>query len=419
MKKTILCIDDIETNLFTLQSVIESLNGDSYNVLIASSANEGLAILLRQKIDIILLDIMMPEIDGYEACKMIKSNKKTKDIPVIFVTAKRDDKTIEECFKVGGDDYINKPFNHAELFSRLAFHLKLKEKSEQLKKEKEYTQNILDLQNNMILVTDGTKALSVNKALLDFFNLKNLKEFQKRYGCINSAFVKDDGYFPFNESYESLWIDEVIKLSSKEDILIKINKKNNEYIFNIKATIFHTKYIITLTDITQVSQLSLEYKYEANYDALTKIYNRNMFHRLIDRKITIARTEQKYFVFIILDIDFFKKVNDVYGHLAGDEILKDVVKLIKNHTRDSDIFARWGGEEFVLTFDVSIEKGIEIANSLRKHIKKKKFNIPKNITCSFGITEFKMDDTLKEMILRADEALYKAKETGRNKVCQI
>jgi len=419
MKKTILCIDDIETNLFTLQSVIESLNGDSYNVLIASSANEGLAILLRQKIDIILLDIMMPEIDGYEACKMIKSNKKTKDIPVIFVTAKRDDKTIEECFKVGGDDYINKPFNHAELFSRLAFHLKLKEKSEQLKKEKEYTQNILDLQNNMILVTDGTKALSVNKALLDFFSLKNLKEFQKRYGCINSAFVKDDGYFPFNESYESLWIDEVIKLSSKEDILIKINKNNNEYIFNIKATIFHTQYIITLTDITQVSQLSLEYKYEANYDALTKIYNRNMFHRLIDRKITIARTEQKYFVFIILDIDFFKKVNDVYGHLAGDEILKDVVKLIKNHTRDSDIFARWGGEEFVLTFDVSIEKGIEIANSLRKHIKKKKFNIPKNITCSFGITEFKMDDTLKEMILRADEALYKAKETGRNKVCQI
>ncbi len=419
MKKIVLCIDDIKTNLFTLESVIESVAGNLYNVLIASSASEGLSILLRHKVDIILLDVMMPEIDGYEACKMIKSNKKTKDIPIIFVTAKKNDETIEECFSVGGDDYINKPFNHVELLARLAFHLKLKEKDKLLQQEKEYAQNILDLQNNMILVSDGEKAINVNKALLDFFDLKSLKEFQDKHRCIYTTFINDEGYFYNKKENNNLWLESIINISLKEDVLVKISIDENEYVFIIKATPFYSQYIITLTDITHISQQTLEYKHEANYDSLTGIYNRNMFHRLIDRKITIAKAEKKSFIFIMMDIDFFKKINDKYGHLVGDDILRGLSKLIKNHTRDSDIFARWGGEEFVLTFDVSFEKGIEIANSLRKYIKNKKFDIVGSITCSFGVTEFKQGDTLKNITKRADEALYKAKESGRDRVCQV
>ncbi|MCD4668061.1 MAG: response regulator, partial [Sulfurimonas sp.] len=95
MKKTILYIDDIKTNLFTLQSIIENLADDLYDVVVAQSAMDGLEVLLKQKIDLILLDIMMPEIDGFEAAKMIKSNKKTKNIPVVFLTAKNDNETIE------------------------------------------------------------------------------------------------------------------------------------------------------------------------------------------------------------------------------------------------------------------------------------------------------------------------------------
>ena len=298
MKKTILYIDDIKTNLFTLESVIENLANELYDVITAGSAMDGLEVLLKQDIDLILLDIMMPEMDGFEAAKMIKSNKKTKNIPIIFLTAKKDDETIESCYRFGGNDYVSKPFNQVELLARISFHLRLSDKEAE----------------------------------------------------------------------------------------VKIREK--------------------------------ELEYEASYDSLTKIYNRKMFHRLMNEKIVESRVEKKSFVFIMLDIDYFKKVNDTYGHLVGDEILKFVPEIIKSHIRDSDIFARWGGEEFVLSFDVDIEKGFEIADSLRKHIELTEFDVVKNITCSFGITQFKMDDTLDSMIKRADEALYKAKNDGRNRVCQ-
>jgi len=420
MKKIILCIDDIKTNLFTLQSVLEDFADDLYDIHIADSALEGLNILRRKKVDLILLDIMMPNIDGFEAAKMIRSNKKTKKIPIIFVTAKTDDETIEMCYKIGGDDYINKPFNHVELLSRIAFHLKLKDKNRLLEQEKEYAQNILDLQKNIILVTDGISALNVNKALLEFYDINSILLFNEKHKCVCTTFIKEDGYFSLDLVDEnSLWIDEVIKLSVKEDVLVKISKNDNEYIFNLKAITFKNQYIVTLTDITQITELSLEYKHEANYDALTQIYNRNMFHRLIDKKIALAKLQKRSFVFIILDIDFFKKVNDTYGHLVGDTILKQMANIINKHIRGNDIFARWGGEEFVLAFDVDIDKGVEIANSLRTHISDEKFDMVEKITCSFGITEFREDDKLDCMILRADDALYIAKDTGRDKVCRL
>lgn len=298
MKKTILCIDDTPSNLFTLQSVIESLAGDLYNVIVKESALDGLEVLLREEVDLILLDVMMPELDGFEAAKMIKSNKKTKLIPIIFLTAKKDDETIEHCFNIGGNDYINKPFNHVELLARISFHIRLSDK------EKE----------------------------------------------------------------------------------VKIRES--------------------------------ELEYEANFDSLTKIYNRKMFNRIIKEKIVVARVEKKPFVLILLDIDHFKLVNDTYGHLVGDEVLQKISAVMKGHIRESDVLARWGGEEFVIILDVEINKGLEITENLRKVIEDTDFGVVKNLTSSFGVTEFKEEDKLDTMIKRADEALYVAKDTGRNKVCQ-
>ena len=419
MKKNILCIDDIEANLFTIRSVLDVSVEDSYNVFTATSAHDGLEILLRQDIDLILLDVMMPDVDGFEAAKIIKSNKKSKDIPIIFVTAKKDDESISNCYESGGDDYINKPFNYIELLARVSFHLKLKDKKRQIKKEKEFAQNILDMQNNFIIVTDANQPISVNRAILDFFNLEDLDEFRTKCGCLADKFVKEDGYFSVEPGTDKfLWIDSLIKTLDSQDVLVKIINYEKEYIFTIKINNFHEYFIVALTDVTQMSQQSLEYKHEASFDVLTQIYNRNMFHRLIDKKIITAKTQQSSFVFIIFDIDYFKKVNDTYGHLVGDDVLVNLSKLVKKHIRDKDIFARWGGEEFILAFDVNLKKGVEIANSLKKHIEDEKFDIEKTVTCSFGVTEFKNDDTLESMIQRADKALYEAKSSGRNRVCQ-
>ena len=418
-KKTILCVDDIKTNLFTIRGVIEDLADDYYDVVIALSANEGLEILQKQNIDIILLDVMMPDIDGFECAQMIKSNNNTKDIPIIFVTANKDDETIEQCYKVGGDDYVNKPFNHTELLSRIKFHLKSKEQDALLQKEKDYVQSILDLQENLILVTDGRDNINVNNAFLEFYKVNSIEDFQSKQSCVCDTFVEEAGYFHLGlVEVGRTWVDQLILDSKNEDILVKVVVEGCEHIFNVKATVFFDQYVVTLTDITQISQLTLEYKYEANYDALTQIYNRNMFNRLIDVKIKKAQEEGSDLVLIILDIDFFKNVNDKYGHLVGDEVLKTLSSIIKSKTRENDLFARWGGEEFVLALDISIEKGLTIANNLRSFIEKSNFSVIGNLTCSFGITQFKTNDTLDTMILRADKALYKAKDDGRNKVCK-
>ena len=419
MKKNILCIDDIKSNLFTLQSVLEVAEETNYNIFTAMSANEGLSILLKENIDIILLDVMMPEIDGYEAAKMIKSNKKTKNIPIVFVTAKKDDESIGMCYKVGGDDYVNKPFNYMELLARVQFHLKLKDKTKLLAKEKEFTQNILDLQDNFIVVSDINQAISVNRAILNFFNLSSLYDFQNKLGCLVEKFVKEDGYFSFDPHEHKLsWVYTLINKLDTEDVVVKILKDDEDYIFTIKVNKYQEYYIITLTDITQITNQSLEYKHDANFDALTQIYNRNMFNQMIDKKMKMVKLQKLPLSFILLDIDHFKQVNDTYGHLVGDDILKNLVALIKKHTRDSDIFARWGGEEFVLIFDVSIDRGFQIAQSLRKHIEQEKFDVVKQITCSFGITQIQQDDTVESMTKRADVALYEAKESGRNRVCK-
>ncbi len=420
MKTNILCIDDIKTNLFILSSVIEDYDEDKYNVIIAESAYKGLEILLKEHIDIILLDVMMPEINGFECAKMIKSNKKTRDIPIIFVTANNDDQTIQKCYSVGGDDYINKPFNHIELLSRISFHLKLQEKEQMLIQEKEYIQSILDLQDNMIVITNETNVLDSNRAMLDFYNVKSLKEFQERDRCICNTFVQEDGYFSLDlVENEKNWVNKVLELSQENDILVKIYQNERYYIFTIKAMVFHKLYIVTLTDITKMSELTNSYQHEANYDSLTQIYNRNMLHRLMDKKIFQTEDDKSTFVLIMMDIDFFKKVNDTYGHLVGDDVLINISQLIKKYTRSSDIFARWGGEEFILVLDTDLTKGVEIANILRKHIENEVFDTVKTITCSFGITVYKEKDSLDTLIKRADEALYNAKESGRNKVCQV
>ncbi len=417
--RNILCIDDMATNLFVLESVLKETKDALYDVVVAQSAHAGLDILLKQKIDLILLDVMMPDVDGFLCAKMIKSNKKTKDIPIIFITANKDDATIEKCYEVGGSDYVNKPFNSVELLNRVSFHLKLADKKRLITKEKEFTQSVLDLQDNFIIVSDANQVLHANKALLRFFSFNNLCDFQKDVGCIASLFIKEEPYFYINLVENSLtWIDEVVERLKEGDVLVKIARDSQEYIFTLKVAIFHDYYIVTMTDVTTISVRSLEYEHDANFDSLTQIYNRNMFNRLIEKKIYEARLQKSSFVFVMFDIDFFKKVNDTYGHLAGDSVLKEITALTKEHIRANDIFARWGGEEFVIVLDTDIKKGLEIAEGLRKNIECKEFAIVKNITCSFGITEFREKDSLNRMINRADESLYEAKSSGRNRVCQ-
>ena len=156
---------------------------------------------------------------------------------------------------------------------------------------------------------------------------------------------------------------------------------------------------------------------QATTDALTGIFNRMKFDETLSAEIQRSKRSKTPLSLIICDIDHFKQVNDLFGHQAGDAVLKNLSKLIKDNIRSIDFFARWGGEEFViLTPGTNIEGAARLAEKLRKKVESNKFNNPEHITLSFGIASFSPGDSALKLINRADEAMYQAKKNGRNQV---
>jgi diguanylate cyclase (GGDEF)-like protein len=177
--------------------------------------------------------------------------------------------------------------------------------------------------------------------------------------------------------------------------------------------------MITFHNISRVIAEKNAISEEAHTDALTQIHNRARFNQMLVLAIRNAEIHNKTFSLIIFDIDHFKKVNDTYGHDVGDKVLIQVSALVKNMLHGYDTFARWGGEEFVILAESTTEnEAYLLANRLRKEIEHFPFEFVKQITCSFGVSQYRKGDTGKTLFKRADEALYRAKKAGRNIVCR-
>jgi len=286
-KLTILAVDDEKINL----NILIELLGDDYEVSVALNGKKALKLVEKKEIDLILLDIMMPDMDGYEVCQILKSQSKTKDIPILFITAKTDDESIVKGFEIGGIDYISKPFRPIELQARVKTHLKLGQ------------------------------------------TLKSLD-------------------------------------------------------------------------------------YMATRDYMTGIYNRRRFFDL-GRESFDA---DKNLFAVMIDIDKFKNVNDTYGHPFGDVVIKSVTKTISELLDEKAIFGRLGGEEFCILYEDESLDAVSIkVEEIRKAIEDLEERYEDTIvkfTISNGISKkHDREDSLDELLKRADEGLYEAKGTGRNRVC--
>jgi len=417
----ILCVDDTEANLFILESLFEQYN-DNYNVITALSGEKALGVLLENKVDLILLDVMMPVLSGFETARLIKANKLTKDIPIIFLTAKRDDETIHDSFKYGVD-YLSKPYDEFELFTRIDTHLKLVESKQELKKQVEFNQAVLDSQRNIIFIQDKNEIVKANKSFLDFFNVKSIEQFNNMYSCITELFMEYENYFALNIlNNHKLWYEDIIHTDkvTEYNIMIMDTKIFEPKSFKIDVSEIKgsQKFVITFTDITSLTTKSKRFETKATYDELTSIYNRSKFNEVMIEYFNLFTRYNEPLCFAIFDIDFFKQVNDTYGHLVGDEVLIKFSQTINSMVRATDVFARWGGEEFTLLMPgTKIDDGFEVVNKIREVIENVKFEVIGQKTCSVGVTQFKKDDTIDSALVRADEALYEAKESGRNKVC--
>ncbi|AXI01391.1 diguanylate cyclase [Sporosarcina sp. PTS2304] len=235
----------------------------------------------------------------------------------------------------------------------------------------------------------------------------------------------------FGKNFKELWntlFDQPTLLSSEwfshhNEQQITFNQSEDIYQLRVSPVI-HSKqtvgYILIFTDVTEQKQLLYKLERQAYYDELTGIYNRRAFFEKAPTELITAQQQSMPYTIILIDIDYFKQVNDTYGHHIGDLVLKNVVSVCKKQMEDQDIlFARYGGEEFVVAFQGIASEGEKLANQMRKSVeesacKTKEEEIAVTISC--GVASTSKEETLTELLIRADDALYSAKGAGRNRV---
>jgi len=292
-----------------------------------------------------------------------------------------------------------------------------KNKREELEKELNLLQSVIDQQETIIIVSDLEDIIEVNKSFLEFFNITSVEEFLKKYQKLEETFIAHKDFYSLNGSLN--WIEDIQKLPQYKKVVSIVDPKTIEpKAFTIQINPLDEKekyYVITLTDITKIKLESQKHYYNATHDNLTGLYNRAYF---LDNLNMILNEAGRYGTInsvILFDIDHFKSFNDTYGHLKGDEVLKAVSKITSANIRKSDIIARWGGEEFIVLLpNTPIATAELVAENLRKQIESIDISGIKNITASFGVSEYVPEDDHDSLIQRADDALYEAKDSGRN-----
>ncbi|MDL1970415.1 MAG: diguanylate cyclase [Candidatus Desulfofervidaceae bacterium] len=484
-RNSILLVDD---SVLVLKMLSAFLEKNGYRVTTAMNGLEAIEKVYNEPPDIILLDIMMPKMNGYQVCRLLKNDEQTKYIPIIMFTSK--DKPIDKFWglQTGADAYVAKDIAYDKLLQIIATSLeKVKDrKHKKLKPEQPITLIDILLKTNELLdrklyevtiinrITTLSRNIHAYKKIIDdiltiLYELINYQLATVFVTDVNSGtlFVKSDLY-PHKEDLIELenfcssqfqvqdleippQIEPVILAPEEAEETKIITDAEAFYLFQSKAKEIKEKeniwggfifYGETVKDLSENEKAILElileqafviaenaYLYEkirlkSVTDELTGLYNRRyFFERLTEEYEKTKRHSELEFSVIMLDIDHFKKINDTYGHMAGDVVLKMLARIMKNSVRTTDIAARFGGEEFIFLLpQTPLKGGIVFAERLRKTVEEYNFQalghkIP--VTISLGVSNYnnKLPYTLDEIIKNTDEALYQAKETGRNKVC--
>ena len=291
-------------------------------------------------------------------------------------------------------------------------------KNRELILSEEKFKNLFNLQKNIIVVTDGKKLKMVNEAMCNFFGINYKEFFEKYHDDISDRFIESENYFNKKKVPEGTsWVEAIETLDGDERIVVMHDLHNEVHAFNVSISKFDdVDYIVLLTDITVTVLEKMNLSKKVIKDNLTGAFNREFFDSNIFSIIKHLEPTKRLGLTIV-DIDYFKNVNDTYGHSSGDEILKELTELIKSSIREDDYFIRWGGEEFIiLTRTVSTQTLLKAIEHIKQRVENNTFTDVKQITCSFGTTLYIGEEDINETVMRADKALYRAKESGRNRV---
>ncbi|MDB9373782.1 diguanylate cyclase domain-containing protein [Nodularia sphaerocarpa] len=441
----ILLVDDIPENLQLLSDLLVKLG---YTVRSVTSGRMALKTVKVKRPDIILLDIKMPEMDGYEVCQALKADEDLANIPIIFISALDDVLDKVKAFNSGGVDYITKPFQIEELVARLNNQLTIQRQKYLLQKEINYRRDTEEAlyQSRALLSSvlncslDGIAALQAVRHpetgdIEDFrclvVNPVIAKVFERsREDMIGKLVLKK-----FLTKIQPELFDHFIEVVETGQALERdfYYPSADSSWYHFVAVKLGDGFAITIRDITARKQTEIalqdaNQKLEklVNIDGLTQVANRRCFDTRLQAEWKRLAREQQPLSLILFDVDKFKPYNDYYGHLAGDDCLIRIAQRVQEVVRrPADLLARYGGEEFIVLLpNTDIEGVIKIAQRIQQIIHEQalphaKSNVADIVTVSLGISSvipsFKVrPDTL---IADADKALYDAKEQGRDRYC--
>ncbi len=453
MTARVLVVDDILANVRLLEA---KLTAEYFEVITAMNGLDALEAIARSKPDLVLLDVMMPGLDGIEVCKRIKSNPATQHIPVVMVTALDQPEDRVRGLNAGADDFLTKPVNDISLFCRIKSLVRLKMLTDELRIRAETGDSIhavmkveasATVKEGRVLLVD-TRETSIERiqyALAGHHNVTNVLDPNSAVETAATALVpyeliiisleneKFDGLRLCSQlrSFEATRQTPILILVEPDDqarLLRALDMGVNDYLLrpvDRQELLARVNTQIKRWRYTEQLRSSVKASIElAVTDPLTGLYNRRYLETHLTNLIEHFVNRGKSLAVLALDVDFFKPVNDTYGHDAGDKVLQELAGRIRENTRTIDLCCRTGGEEFVLVLpSTNMEAAHVIAERLRKSIASKVFaagpitGIP--VTISIGVATLSdAEDTLETLLKRADSALYAAKREGRNRVVQ-
>lgn len=454
MSAKILVVDDVLPNVKLLEI---KLTNEYYDVRTAMNGPEALKSVQQDKPDLVLLDVMMPGMSGYEVCQILKENPETADIPIIMVTALTDTADRVKGLEAGADDFLSKPVNDIALFARVRSLLRLKMTMDQLAMRQHTSDQLGMDQTNvtpMKLAADEAEVLVVEDCAPDAYKISEVLEKDKDHAvlvkCQTEALEKiEENQFDLILLSINLHNEDGLRLlsylrssnrSRHTPILLIANKDDTERLAK-GLELGANDYIMRPFDSnellarvrSQVRRKRYNDKLHENYetsismaltDSLTGLYNRRYVTTHLEKQFELFNEQNKPFSVLMMDIDHFKKVNDTHGHDVGDEVLKEFAHRLKQSVRSFDLAARIGGEEFVAVLpETEVGVAAMIADRLRETIATDAFPISSapgslRVTMSVGVGEARRGDANTDTILkRADNGLYGAKNSGRNRVC--
>ncbi len=451
MTARVLIVDDIPTNVRLLEA---RLTAEYFEVKTAASGRDALAVVAGGQTDIVLLDVMMPEMDGFEVCRQMKADPATAHIPVVMITALDQPSDRVKGLQAGADDFLTKPVDDVQLMARVKSLVRLKALTDELRARAQTGEEIaiedamraMDAANaqggKVLLVdTDPRSAERIRGYLVPANQVEVLASpadaaLQVATGGYDLAIVSMalDGFDPLRVCSQMRTLEQtrtlpILLIAENADrarvvrgLDLGVNDfimrpvERNELAARVRTQVRRNRYAAELRQ-TVTNTLAL-----AVTDELTGLYNRRYFDRHLSLMLDKAREQERDMAVMLIDMDFFKSVNDNHGHDIGDAVLKEFAQRLKRNIRGVDLACRFGGEEFVVLMpDTDYRQAQGVAERVRMAVAERGFETPTirplSVTCSVGVALNEHELDTPEMILkRADVALYRAKREGRNRV---